>query len=232
MSAAVLVIVNSPTSGPRRLRRWLSEAGIEVIEKLGQDGLPETLDGVNGLVMLGGGFMPDDDSRAPWLAQERELAREAILRDLPTLGICLGAQILTHVAGGKVRAKYGPAERGAVIITATAEGRHDAVLGSLAKGAPMIENYQDPMSELPPDAVLLATSDAVAHQAFRLGKHVRAVQFHPEASSQDLRAWDETALADQGLTLTDLITAADNVNEENTAAAADLVRRFAAEVGV
>ena len=55
MSAAVLVIVNSPTSGPRRLRRWLSEAGIEVIEKLGQDGLPETLDGVNGLVMLGGG---------------------------------------------------------------------------------------------------------------------------------------------------------------------------------
>ena len=99
MSAAVLVIVNSPTSGPRRLRRWLSEAGIEVIEKLGQDGLPETLDGVNGLVMLGGGFMPDDDSRAPWLAQERELAREAILRDLPTLGICLGAQILTHVAG-------------------------------------------------------------------------------------------------------------------------------------
>ncbi len=75
--------------------------------------LPTSLDGYAGLVMLGGGLMPDDDDRAPWLAAERALAAEAIARDLPTLGICLGGQLLAHVAGGEVAEKTGPIERGA-----------------------------------------------------------------------------------------------------------------------
>ncbi|WP_202045235.1 MULTISPECIES: glutamine amidotransferase-related protein [unclassified Microbacterium] len=64
-----------------------------------QQELPSSLEAYAGLVLLGGGLMPDDDDRAPWLAAERALAAEAIDRDLPTLGICLGGQLLAHVAG-------------------------------------------------------------------------------------------------------------------------------------
>ncbi|UJP11722.1 gamma-glutamyl-gamma-aminobutyrate hydrolase family protein [Microbacterium sp. KUDC0406] len=93
--------------------------------------------------------MPDDDDRAPWLAQERVLAREAIDADLPTLGICLGGQLLAHVAGGEVRASFGPKERGATLITPSSHGAEDAVLSALEDAAHMIENHQDMITVLP-----------------------------------------------------------------------------------
>ena len=121
MNPRVLVIVNSASSGPRRLGTWLREKAIDVDEVVGaEQPLPASLDGYAGLVMLGGGLMPDDDDRAPWLAAERALAAEAIDRDLPTLGICLGGQLLAHVAGGEV------ADR----ITWQADERVERIVGS------------------------------------------------------------------------------------------------------
>ena len=63
-------------------------------------------------MLLGGGFMPDDDERAPFLPRERALVGEAVAAGVPVLGICLGAQLLAHVAGGEVTAKSGETERG------------------------------------------------------------------------------------------------------------------------
>uniref|UniRef100_UPI0028AF1510 type 1 glutamine amidotransferase n=1 Tax=Microbacterium sp. TaxID=51671 RepID=UPI0028AF1510 len=206
MTPRVLVIVNSASSGPRRLGTWLREKAIDVDEIVGaEQPLPTSLDGYAGLVMLGGGLMPDDDDRAPWLAAERALAAEAVARDLPTLGICLGGQLLAHVAGGEVAEKTGPIERGATPIRPTAAGRTDAVFAALGDEAPMIENHQDMITRLPPAAVLLASSAAVENQAFRLGARVRGVQFHPEASAADLARWDDAALRGEGRSLPALI---------------------------
>ncbi|MCI1748001.1 MAG: type 1 glutamine amidotransferase [Acidipropionibacterium sp.] len=180
--------------------------------------------------MLGGGLMPDEFDRAPWLRGERRLARRAIDEDLPTLGICLGGQLLADVAGGQVRAKTGPKERGATPIRTTAAGAADPVIGKLGAGAPMIENHQDMITELPPAAVLLASSRAVENQAFRIGGHVRGLQFHPEASAEGLAHWDEAALAADGLSRDELVAAARLVDAENTAAARRLVDAFAAEI--
>lgn len=226
----VLVVVNSLNSGPRRLGGWLIEAGIEVIPVVGAEGLPETLEGFDGLVLLGGGLMPDDDELAPWLQAERRLTAEAIDRDLPTLGICLGAQVIAHVAGGEVRAKYGPTERGATVIRANARGRHDALLSVCVDGAPMIENHEDMITRLPPGAELLASSDEVEHQAFVIGTHVRGVQFHPEASAADLANWDDAALRGEGRELAQLIATAESLHEQNTAASRRLILAFAEEV--
>lgn len=231
MTARVLVIVNSASSGPRRLSAWLEERGIAIDAVVGaEQALPLTLDGYAGLVLLGGGLMPDDDERAPWLAAERALATEAIARDLPTLGICLGGQLLAHVAGGEVKAKTGPIERGATPIRPTAEGRADAVFSALGDEAPMIENHQDMITRLPPQAVLMASSAAIENQAFRLGMKVRGVQFHPEASAADLARWDDAALRGEGRSLPELIAAAERVDDHNTAASRRLIDAFADEV--
>lgn len=226
-----LVVVNSPSSGPRRLATWLEAAGVEVVAAHGADGLPESLDGFDGLVLLGGGLMPDDDVRAPWLPAERELVRQAIEQDLPTLGICLGAQVIAAVAGGEVRAKTGPKERGATAIHTTHAGRDDRVLSAIGGTAPMIENHEDMITRLPADAVLLASSDAIENQAFVIGNHVRGVQFHPEASAADLENWDDAALREEGLDIADLIAEARAVHGENTSASRRLIDAFASEVG-
>lgn len=226
----VLAVVNSASSGPRRLSGWLSKAGIKVVEAPGVAGLPSTLEGVDGLVLLGGGLMPDDFERAPWLHAERELAAQAIRSDLPTLGICLGAQILADVGGGEVRANFGPKERGSTVIHTTPAGREDPVVRTLEVSAPMIENHEDMITRLPESAILLASSDAVTNQAFRLGAHVRGVQFHPEASAADLRNWDDAALRGEGHSIAMLIAAAEMSNAENTRVSEELITAFGAEV--
>lgn len=229
-AAIVLMVVNSPSSGPRRLTEWLEEDGLEIRERLAAEGLPSDLAQVDALVLLGGGLMPDEFGRAPWLREERALARQAIKEDLPTLGICLGGQLLADIAGGTVRAKTGPKERGATLIRTTAAGAADPVIGGLGAGAPMIENHQDMITELPSDAVLLASSQAVENQAFRIGERVRGLQFHPEASAEGLVHWDGAALAADGLSRNELVAEAQLVDAENTAASRRLVDAFAAEI--
>lgn len=226
----VLVVVNSKESGPRRLAVWLDEAGIEPVPVLGADGLPETLDGFDGLVLLGGGLMPDDYERAPWLRAERRLVGAAIAQDLPTLGICLGAQVIADAAGGEVRASHGPKERGSTRITPTAAGGSDALVSALRESAPMIENHEDMITRLPEGAVLLASSDAVENQAFVIGAHVRGVQFHPEAGAEDLARWDDAALRGEGYDIAALLADARAADAENTRASRALIDAFAAEV--
>lgn len=226
----VLVVVNSRPSSLRRMQPWLEDAGLDLVVAVGEEGLPDDLASFDGLIMLGGGLMPDDDDRAPWLARERELAAEAIAADIPTLGVCLGAQIIAHVAGGEVRASYGTPERGATPVFVTEQGVDDAVLSSLSPAAHVIENHQDMITRLPDAAVLLASSEACVNQAFRLGRHVRGVQFHPEAGARDLEKWDDAALAAAGIDKQQLVDAALVHEEESAARCARLATAFAAEV--
>jgi GMP synthase - Glutamine amidotransferase domain len=226
----VLVVVNSPSSGLRRFKPWLAEAGVRTVEHLGTDGLPTSLVGHSGLIMLGGGLMPDDDRAAPWLATERTLAEEAVAQDIPVLGICLGAQILAHVTDGTVEANSGAPERGATDITPTPAGRADPLVASLGEGGPMIENHRDRITELGPECVLLASSATCTVQAFRVGRAAYGVQFHPEVSPEDLTHWDESALAEQGFDLAALVADARGKAARNATISRGIAEAFAASV--
>lgn len=229
VSAPVLLVVNSAGSAPRRLRGWLEEDGVELDVRTGWEGLPATLDGFSGLVMLGGGFMPDDDDHASWLPAERGLAEQAIADDLPTLGICLGGQLLAQVSGGTVRAAYGEPERGSTLVRTTAAGAADPVFTAFAPSVYVVENHRDRITRLPDDAVLLASSTACEIQGFRLGAHVRGTQFHPEVCGDDLRGWDEAALARDGLNRDELVADARAHDPDNAARCRRLIDAFAAE---
>ena len=226
----VVAVRNSPGSPLARLADWFHEDGLDVTDVAGEQLHANDLDGAHGLVLLGGGYMPDDDATAPWLPRERELAARALAHGIPLLGICLGAQLLAHVAGGRVVRDHGVPERGSCLVALTPDAASDPLFGGLPVAFPAIQNHRDQVVDLPPGAVQLATSEVCRVQAFRAGAAAWGVQFHPEAAASRLESWDEAALAGDGVDLAALRRAAEVAEPRSVEAARELARRFAAEV--
>lgn len=230
----VVIVQNSRGSSPGRLPGWLADEGLDPVVVAGAD-LPQQvpdLAGVDGLVLLGGGFLPTDDELKPFLAHERHLAREAIDAEVPVLGICLGAQLLAVVAGGEVTPTSGETERGPCSVRLLPAASADPLLGDLVDDGElrMLQSHYDSVTALPPDATHLATSDACQVQAFRIGSAAWGVQFHPEAAMAGMAGWDEARLAADGFDKAALIAQGEADHEANTAQARALVGAFAAIV--
>ena len=193
--ARLLVVVPSETDPPARLGEWLRAAGLELDERhlLLGDTLPETLDGCDGLLVLGGPQSSmDDETTSPELVGVRQLLRHAIDGDVPTLAICLGAQLLAQVGGGRTRAGIDGPEVGATLVAKRDAADGDPVFGPVPLSPDVIQWHHDEISELPRNAQLLASSPHYPHQAFRVGRHVYALQFHIETTPEMVRAWAES----------------------------------------
>lgn len=226
----VLVVQNTPTSGLGRLGDWLAFEGLR-IELMAGSALPASLAGYHGLVLLGGGFMPDDDASLSWLPHERTLTGEALDAEVPVLGICLGHQVLAHVVGGEVTAESGETERGSVGVRLTEAAAQDPLFSSFAgQELRMIQNHRDSVTALPPHTVLLGTNDTCRVQAFRAGVRAWGIQFHPEVAPEGLYAWDEASLAKEGVDRAELAAAAARDAETNREQGRTLARAFATVV--
>lgn len=225
-SPRVLVVRNAERSGLGRFLPWWKEMGLEVVEVTGE-AVPAAPDGFDAVVLLGGGFLPDDDEHAPWLPAERELTRRAVAGGVPLLGVCLGAQVLAAALGGVVRGDHGRPERGSCRIALLGQARTDPLFAGLPEEFRVIENHRDQVTGLPPGAVRLAESEACPVQAFRVGARAWGVQFHPEAGADRLEHWDEAALADAGLDLHALRAEAEQAEPESARHARRLAANFA-----
>ena len=186
----VLIIENDRDSGPGKLINWLDARAITPVIIRAWDGepVPGSVDGHAALILLGGGMLPDEDERSPWLPAERSLLRQAHGR-VPVLGICLGAQLLAHTFGGEVRGKYGQPEKGVTSLTVLPAAADDVLLAGLPSPVRAVESHQDQITRLPEDAVLLMSSERCAHQMLRIGQSW-GVQFHPEVEAERVRRWD------------------------------------------
>lgn len=156
---------------------------------------PDALDGVDLLVVLGGSVAAWEDDAAPWLPATRALLARAASDGTAALGLCLGAQLLALATGGRVeRGAAGP-EVGLVEVRVNDAGRTDpllgAVTGSLGDRWPVAQAHGDAVTQLPPDAELLASSDLYPVQALRVGERAWGVQYHPEVEPTDLASWLE-----------------------------------------
>ena len=226
----VLLIVNDIESGPRRLTQWLIDEHLDIDVRVGAAGTipePEALGDYDGLIMLGGGYMPDDTSGAPWLAREAELVSRALGTGMPQLGICLGGQLIAHVGGGAVEASSGAPEKGSTPITLTKAAAADPLFGGLRTETAFIESHVDRITRLPEDAVLLARSEACELQAFRLGEAAWGLQFHPEAGPENVRSWDAGELAALGFDKEELIVAAEAAQPSTEVDARAMIAGFA-----
>ena len=200
-----LVIENDPTDDPRRLGDWLTEAGLEltVLRPYAGDALPETLDDYLALVVLGGDqnaySAADGTPGAPWFPALEGLLRKAVRNRVPTLAVCLGAQLLAQAHGGLVEASTSGPEIGPGLV-----GKRDAAdTDPLFKWVPLLPDviqwHRDEITELPLTAVLLAASSRYPHQAFRLGDRAWGVQFHIECDAEMIERWavDDAAALDE-----------------------------------
>ncbi|MQA25142.1 MAG: type 1 glutamine amidotransferase [Micromonosporaceae bacterium] len=201
------MIENAPSDPVRRLGDWLRAAGLDlsVVRPFDGDPLPDTFDGHAALVVLGGPQRLHGDpggAGASWLADERALLRRAVADRVPTLAICLGAQLLAQAHGGTVAAAVAGPELGPKLVARRDAADHDPLFAAVPFTPDVIQWHFDEIVELPPGAELLATSTRYAHQAFRIGPRAWATQFHIEPDAEMVTAWarkDAPHLVELGL---------------------------------
>ena len=174
---------------------WAKERG-HVVSKtlLFENGaLPRTGD-LDRLVILGGPMSTGDEREYPWLAAEKKFINEAIAAGKQVLGICLGAQLLAEVLGGKVfKNRY--KEIGWHAVSLTEEGKKSPVW----RGSPCeftAFHWHGDTFDLPAGCVRLAGSAGCANQAFAFGSRVLGLQFHLESSPESIRALIENCGSD------------------------------------
>jgi GMP synthase (glutamine-hydrolysing) len=223
-----LLVVQHEPSFPPGLRVAAPPASgveLQVVEAPGQP-LPVTFGGADGLVVLGGAMDADETDAHPHLARTMELVRDAAAGSVPTLGICLGAQLAAAALGG--RAYPGPAgeELGWTKVELTEAGRADPVTGALSEPAELFEWHHD-VFDPPPGATLLAGGAVYPSQAFRLGSVV-AVQFHPEVDGPLLAGWWATSTPPPAYPLAEAMAGA----ARNAANATRLLEAFCRTVPV
>ncbi len=130
------------------------------------------------VIFAGGEYRPDE-FELPIFQAERERVLEALDADVPILGICLGHQLLAYWLGGKVQ--NGTWEFGWLPVTITEAGRQDPLLAGLGETLYTFLWHGDQVTSLPPDAVLLASTEVCPVQSYRLGGHrAWGVQFNPQ----------------------------------------------------
>ncbi|MBE7190130.1 type 1 glutamine amidotransferase [Jatrophihabitans endophyticus] len=188
MSPRVLVVQPADSDPVGRLGEWLTAAGLELEIVDGPD-TPPTLEGFAGLVVLGGPMGANDDAEHPWLATVKALLREAVRDEVPTLAVCLGAQLLAAANGGVVHPDPDGPELGAQLIAKRTSAATDPLFRSMPITPDVIQWHYDTIATLPPGAVQLASSPVCANEAFRLGRLAWGVQFHIETTPDVVRAW-------------------------------------------
>jgi GMP synthase-like glutamine amidotransferase len=177
-----------PFEGLANIESWAKSQNWEIsgTHLYRMDELPDP-DGLDWLVVMGGPMNIYEEDKYPWLAAEKKFIREAVERNKIVLGICLGAQLLSDVLGGKVtRNKF--KEIGWYPVIMRSEARTSMPFRGFPDEFIALHWHGDTFS-LPPGASMLAESKACVAQAFCYnGGRVLGLQFHLESSQTSIGA--------------------------------------------
>ena len=182
----VLSIVHPGDAGSELFGPLVVELGHRFDERSFADGPPPPVEGYDAVLVFGGPMHVDQEDQHPWLRDEGEWLRPLTAGPVPTLGICLGSQLLAKAAGARVGRLPVP-EIGWSAVELTDDGTTDSVLSALPPRFEALQ-WHHYAHDLPEGAVALAHS-AASLQAFRLGDSCWGVQFHPEVTEPQLDRW-------------------------------------------
>jgi len=182
------IIQNDPQVPPGNITENLDAAGILYVvhHPYSGDPLPEVRD-VSALIVMGGAMGANDDNRHPFLRDLKDFIKTMVLAGTPYLGVCLGGQLLAAALGAQVVSSRWE-ELGSLPVTLTGAGREDLLFSGLPAEIDTFQWHHDSF-DIPVGGVLLASSPACPHQAFRVGDCAWGTQFHPEVTESIIRDW-------------------------------------------
>jgi GMP synthase-like glutamine amidotransferase len=183
----VAIFRHAPTEGPGYFAEFLDARRIpwRLIAIDAGDAVPHSAQAFSGLVFMGGPMSVNDD--LPWIAQVETLIRDAVARDIPVLGHCLGGQLMSKALGGLV--SRNPVKEigwGEVVVADSDAAR--AWFGETKKFNAF--HWHGEAFALPQGATHLLSSAHCTNQAWSIGKHF-ALQCHVEMTSAMIASWCE-----------------------------------------
>ncbi|MGH2994579.1 MAG: type 1 glutamine amidotransferase [Solirubrobacterales bacterium] len=181
----ILSIVHEATAGPGVFADVAAERGDELVEWMPAEAPPPALDGHACALVLGGSMHPDQEDEHPWLRPEKERIGELLVRGVPLLGVCLGAELLAEVTGGRSR-RLPETHIGWAETRLTEAGSADPILGGLPERFVGFQ-WHSYACEEPSSGVALA-GEGSRLDAFRVGD-AWGVQFHVEATGEIILGW-------------------------------------------
>ncbi|MCG2708356.1 MAG: type 1 glutamine amidotransferase [Candidatus Omnitrophica bacterium] len=185
----IVIIKHISIEGPGIIGEFFQNTKwqIEIVELQNGGKLPGDFASIEAIISLGGPMNVYEEDRFPFLKEEDILLRGAIKRDIPILGICLGAQLLAKACGAEVK-KAERQEIGWYKASLTKEGVKDPLFFGTSNELDVFQWHQDTFA-IPEGATLLTTANLCKNQAFRFGKNVYGLQFHIEVTPSMVESW-------------------------------------------
>ncbi|MEN6577172.1 MAG: type 1 glutamine amidotransferase [Phycisphaerales bacterium] len=166
---------------------WAKERGHTVTATRLYEGAPfPDVAGIGLLAIMGGPMNVYQYRDYPWLAREKAFLEQALAAGVPTIGVCLGAQLVADVLGAKV-VQNPQVEIGWHTVRLTREAARSRFFSSMPAQFTAFHWHGDTF-ETPAGATRLAASDACSNQAFEHGGHVVGLQFHLEYATGSIEA--------------------------------------------
>lgn len=228
------MVQHTEVEGPYAIGRALVTAGVDLglCHVYAGDAVPADPSGFDGVVVMGGPSSAASDAGFGSRRAELALLERAVDNGVPTLGVCLGAQLLALAGGARVYPMPAGAEVGWAPVVLTDPARRDALLGDLPSEVTVLHWHGDTF-DLPPDAERLATNDRALNQAFRLGGSAWGIQFHAEVDRVAVEGFvrvlgDDARLA--GVDPAEIVEAADGHLATLASVTGSITQRFASMV--
>lgn len=181
----ILVIKHVPQEGPGSIAEFFKE--VKTIELHRGDLLPSDVSGIDAVFIMGGPMNVYEEDKYPFLKDEDRFIKLLVREGIPTIGICLGAQLLAKACGAKVY-KAPLKEIGWCAVELTEDGLKDSLFDEVPARFKVLQWHEDTF-DIPEHGVLLAVGENCRNQAFRVGTCAYGFQFHIEVTPKMIIDW-------------------------------------------
>lgn len=197
---SAVALQHAPYEQPCYISKWFDRHFIPVrdVNLWKGDNLPDVKE-VSCLIIMGGPMNIYEHEKYPWLIEEKKFIRQVIDNDIPVLGICLGAQLISDVLGGTVTRLSNP-EYGWVSVSRNDRATENHPFSSVIPPHLTVFQWHQDTFSIPPGSIPLFQSAACPNQGFAYNNTVMGLQFHPELDEDDIRMFLNLVEKDTGIT--------------------------------
>ncbi len=187
----ILYLKHVDIEGPETIAPFFEKNGYssQVLELYNNSVFPQKLDGIDGVICLGGPMNVYEEDKYPFLKDENVFIQSLLDAQIPFLGICLGAQLLAKAAGAKVTRS--PVEEiGWRTVKLTDDGLLDPIFKGLGRELFVYQWHGDTFA-IPQNGKWLVKGADCPRQALKVGPCAYGFQFHIEITDKSIREWSE-----------------------------------------